>query len=214
MERYKVAIIIPAFNEEETIYDVATSLKKFGTVIVVNDASTDNTENRTKDARVVLINHKLNKGYDQALNTGFEKALDLDCNVIITFDADGQHNNKYIELYIQLIKSGFHVVAGQREEYARVSERIFSLVSKKKWGIIDPLCGMKAYHADIYKKLGFFDSYQSIGTELLLFSSLISAKIAQPLVSTNIRRGKPRFGNKIRANFLILRSLYIGIKRY
>ena len=57
MGEYKVAIVIPAFNEENTIVEVVQSVKQYGDVIVVNDASIDGTEERSKNAGAIVFNH-------------------------------------------------------------------------------------------------------------------------------------------------------------
>jgi glycosyltransferase involved in cell wall biosynthesis len=208
MDKRQVAIVIPAFNEESTIFNVVQSVKKYGIVIVVNDASTDSTQQVAKDSGAITVTHKKNKGYDGALNSGFAKAKELNCYMVVTFDADGQHNAKLLEKYIQLIDGGFQVVIGVRDKFQRVAEYIFSWVSRVKWGIIDPLCGMKAYHIDVYKNLGHFDSYNSIGTEMSIFASNSKISIAQVPIKINKRVDKPRFGNRISANIRILKAIW------
>ena len=214
MDKYKIAIVIPAFNEEATIFDVVQSVKEYGAVIVVNDASTDNTEQEAIRAGAVMVNHKKNKGYDGALNSGFIKAKELNCDAVITFDADGQHSLESIEEYIDLLEQGFAVVIGIRNRFQRVSESIFSWVAVRRWGIEDPLCGMKAYHIDVFDQLGFFDSYKSIGTELSIFAAHQNIKIAQHPIKIKDRQDKSRFGNMFSANINILRSLWLGCRKY
>ena len=77
MVRSKVAIIIPAFNEEETITKVVKEATKFGKVIVIDDGSLDKTGEKAKRSGAILQIHKANLGYDAALNTGFKKAVKL-----------------------------------------------------------------------------------------------------------------------------------------
>jgi len=214
MDKYKIAIVIPAFNEEATIFDVVQSVKEYGAVIVVNDASTDNTEQEAIRAGAVMVNHKKNKGYDGALNSGFIKAKELNCDAVITFDADGQHSLESIEEYIDLLEQGFAVVIGIRNRFQRVSESIFSWVAVRRWGIEDPLCGMKAYHIDVFDQLGFFDSYKSIGTELSIFAAHQNIKIAQQHVKIRGRQDGPRLGGRIFTNMVILRSLWLGSRKY
>ena len=60
MEKHQVAIVIPAFNEDSTIYNQVQSAKEYGIVIVVNDASTDQTEVKAQNAGAIIINHKIN----------------------------------------------------------------------------------------------------------------------------------------------------------
>jgi len=214
MDKHKVAIIIPALNEESTIAGVVKSVKKYGIVIVIDDFSSDNTLQEAISAGAVVINHKKNKGYDSALNSGFIKAKELDCKFVITFDADGQHSLESIEDYITLLKQGFVVIVGIRNKLQRVSEYIFSWVAFRRWGIKDPLCGMKAYHIDIFNQLGAFDSYRSIGTELAIFAANQNIKIAQQHIKTSDRKDNPRFGSRIFVNMIILRSLWIGFRKY
>ena len=212
MDKYKVAIIIPAFNEEATIFRVVQSVREYGEVIVINDASTDKTQEMAEKAGAITIRHKSNQGYDGALNSGFSKADELNCYMVITFDADGQHDVSLLEEYIQLIDSGFQVVIGSRDKFQRVTEYIFSWVARLKWGILDPLCGMKAYHIDVYKNLGHFDLYNSIGTELSIFAAKSSVSIAQLPITINKRADKPRFGNRISSNVRILKAIFHGLK--
>ena len=87
MDKYKVAIVIPAFNEEATIFDIVQSVKKYGIVVVVNDASTDKTKKLAEDAGAIVVSHNKNKGYDGALNSGFSKVKELNCDFFITFDS-------------------------------------------------------------------------------------------------------------------------------
>ena len=71
----RVAIVIPAFNEEEAISRVVNGISGYGTVIVVNDGSTDNTEQVALASGALVVSHDLNRGYDKALATGLLKAL-------------------------------------------------------------------------------------------------------------------------------------------
>lgn len=214
MDKRQIAIVVPAFNEETTISHVVQSVKKYGNVIVVNDASTDQTKKIAEDAGAILVNHRENKGYDGALNSGFVKAKELNCNVIITFDADGQHDQKYIKEYVDLIEQGFGVVIGVRNKFQRISEYMFSWIAIWRWGIKDPLCGMKAYHVDVFNQLGLFDSYGSIGTELAIYAAHKNIKIAQQSIKIKDRQNQPRFGGKVSANIAILRALWVGFRRY
>lgn len=109
----KVIIVMPTHNEEQTVGAVIDKAKKYGTIIVVNDASTDNTEKEAKKHGAVVITHKVNRGLGGALKTGFAEALKRKADVIITLDADGQHEPEEIPKFLEAIKS-YDFVLGAR----------------------------------------------------------------------------------------------------
>ena len=215
MDRSKVAIIIPAFNEEDTISNVVRASTKFGTAIVIDDGSTDNTAEKAKKIGAIVISHKINQGYDIALDTGFKKASKLKYNYIITLDADGQHEPKLLQKFIDVLDAGVFIVIGVRNKKARLAEYLFGLYTNYRYGIIDPLCGLKAYRFNNYNPKKYFGTYKSIGTELMLRSISTGKKYEQIYFKVKERQGKTRFGNSFLANLKILRSLfYCMLKKY
>ena len=208
MLKYKVAIVIPAFNEEATISDVVQSVKEYGIVIVVNDASSDKTKKMAESAGAIVINHKDNKGYDDALNSGFKKAEELDCNAIISFDADGQHSAELLSQYIDELKKGIDLVLGVRPNTQRFAEKIFKLYTQFKFKWNDPLCGMKGYTMELYRNRGWFDSLHSIGTELAMFGILNNYKVSQINIPISTRNDNPRFASTLKANIVIFKALF------
>jgi glycosyltransferase involved in cell wall biosynthesis len=209
--RPQLAIVIPAFNEEKTIGTIVESVLIYGTAIVVDDGSVDDTAKIAKAAGATVVQHRYNLGYDGALNSGFEKAISLGSEIIITFDADGQHPVSLINDYLTEIDNGADVVVGIRNRRARLSEIIFSWIAIKLWNIKDPQCGMKAYRSEVYKRLGHFDSYGSIGTELCIFAAKNNFQIAQVSFEVNNRVDEPRFGGFWAANWKIFRAIAFGI---
>ena len=89
----KIYIIIPAFNEENTIEKLIIKLKEyFKFIVVVNDGSTDRTKKILEHLDIILINHSINLGQGGAIKTGVDYILKYtEADAIITFDADGQH---------------------------------------------------------------------------------------------------------------------------
>ena len=208
MDKYKIAIVIPAFNEEATIYDVVQSVKEYGVVIVANDASADSTKKIAEDAGAVVVSHKENKGYDGALNSGFLKAEELNCNAIITFDSDGQHSAESIEKYINELRSGVDLVLGVRPKTARISEKLFMYYSRYRFNWSDPLCGMKGYSMKLYRKRGYFDSRNSIGTELAAYGLENNFSHAQIQIAIAQRQDQPRFSSIFMSNVKIMKALF------
>ena len=157
------------------------------------------------------MRHEVNMGYDGALNSGFSRAADLECGAVVTLDADGQHDPLLLERFIAALDQGAAVVVGVRDRFQRLAERVFAWVARARWKINDPLCGMKGYKMEVYRELGHFDSYGSIGTELAIFASLRGFAITQIPVRTRERVGQSRFGQRIRGNWRILRALLIAV---
>ena len=211
MDEYKVAIVVPAFNEESTIYNVVRKVKKYGVVIVVNDASTDRTKQAAEKAGAIVVSHVKNAGYDNALNSGFLEADRLECDSVITFDADGQHDNKFIELYIKELKKGVELILGVRPNPARISEKLYMFYTKYKYNWHDPLCGMKGYSMNLYRQRGYFDSRNSIGTELSIYGLENGFSYTQVYITIHDRKDKPRFHSIFVANVKILKSMLHSI---
>lgn len=111
-----IFIIIPAYNEEKTIGDVIVSLLEAGyqNIVVVNDGSTDKTAQAVESYPVYLINHIVNLGQGAALRTGTDFVLEKGADIIVHFDADGQHQAKDIEKLVAAINSGYDLGLGSR----------------------------------------------------------------------------------------------------
>lgn len=213
MGRFNLAIIIPAYNEAATIEQVVRKVCPFGRVIVVSDGSKDQTATLARQAGAIVVDLPQNRGYDGALDAGFETAATLDVDGMLTMDADGQHPEQLIPAFIEKLSTTADVVVGTRDRQQRLGETITCWVGKFL-GIGDPLCGMKGYRRAVYKALGHFDRQKSIGTELLLFAAKNGFKIEQINVLTRPRIGLSRFGGSYRANLAILKALCKAILRY
>ncbi len=207
MERRQTAIIIPAYNEEASIRRVVEGVKKFGQVIVADDASKDQTRNEAVSAGAIVLSNAQNCGYDGALNTGFAKAAELGVACAVTLDADGQHDPLLIPKYIDLL-ARHELVLGIRPQKARLAEEVMGLYFRLKYGIRDVLCGMKGYRMELYAANNGFDHVGSIGTELALASIVRGCTFTQVPVPISKRADKPRFGGTVKANARIFRALF------
>lgn len=189
------------------------SAAPYGLPIVVDDGSCDGTADEARAAGADVVVHQENRGYDEALNSGFARAAALDCDFVITLDADGQHDPAVLGEFVGGVTQGADVVVGIRDRRARWAETAFALVTAGMWGIRDPLCGFKAYRMEVWRELGRFDGYGSIGTELTLFAAKTGKRIRQIPIRTKERNGAPRFGRRLEANVRILRALWLGVWR-
>jgi glycosyltransferase involved in cell wall biosynthesis len=203
--------VIPALNESATIEKVVASAMKFGRPIVVDDGSSDRTGEIAARAGAEVVVHDVNRGYDRALNSGFARASGIGCEFVVTLDADGQHNPLLLEAFLAQFDLGVEAVFGVRDRFQRLGERVFAAVARRLWNITDPLCGMKGYRIEIYRELGHFDCYGSIGTELGVFAARTGRKIAQIPIKTLPRMDRPRFGRVLVGNWRIFRALFLTL---
>jgi len=124
MEKIKFSVIIPAYNEQDTVLTTINKLKEYlqlnfanhYEIIVVNDGSNDKTAeilNQMNDSEIKVINHPYNKGYGASIKTAVAASI---MNWILVFDADGQHKIEDIGRLIQS-SDGFDMVVGSRQGY-------------------------------------------------------------------------------------------------
>lgn len=157
----KTLVIIPAYNEEKAVKEVIGELKRegFKKIIVVDDGSHDKTYLKAKKHATYSIRHFINRGKGAAVKTGMEAAKKLKPDVIITFDADGQHNPKYLKLMIDKIDKGYEVVLGYRHYFKDGVPHIrilgnylgnfFTWLIHGVW-VRDSQCGLKVFSRRAY----------------------------------------------------------------
>jgi glycosyltransferase involved in cell wall biosynthesis len=161
----KVSVIIPAYNEEDTVATVVEVVKKVSFVdeiIVVNDGSSDNTESEAVKAGAQVINHETNKGKGQALYTGY---IEAECDIIAFIDAD-IHNltSNKVEAMIKPILDGKTDIT--KTKFARASGRVTELTAKPLLNFFfpeisfeQPLSGQFAARKDVLKRINFEKDY-------------------------------------------------------
>ncbi|WP_407391834.1 glycosyltransferase [Methanobrevibacter sp.] len=161
----KVSVIIPAYNEEDTVAQVVSVVKKVSFVdeiIVVNDGSSDNTEAEAIKAGARVINHEVNKGKGEALNTGYREA---ECDIIAFIDADIYNlTSSKVEAMIRPILEGKTDIT--KTKFSRASGRVTELTAKPLLNFFfpeisfeQPLSGQFAARKEILKKINFESDY-------------------------------------------------------
>jgi len=195
----KLAVIIPAYCESKNILEVLKSIPDFiWAIIVVNDASTDDTEQivlsyQTKDPRIHYISHDTNQGVGGATITGYKKALDLDADILVKMDGDGQMSAKHL-------KKLLHPLLNLEADYTK-GNRFFHIDDLKQmpklrllgnsflgflvrfcsgyWNLYDPTNGYTAVHANVLRKLKLDQIQRNyfFETDMLIELNIIHAKI-------------------------------------
>lgn len=116
----KLLVIIPAYNEAESIFKTVTDLLKIKInnvelfYIIINDGSKDNTQEICEQNSFNVINLPKNCGIGNAVQTGYRYAKDHNFDYAIQFDGDGQHDECYIEKMIKELEKGYDFVIGSR----------------------------------------------------------------------------------------------------
>ena len=182
---------IPAFNEEKNIASIIMKLKKVTDhIIVCNDGSTDMTEEISKKLDVVVINHSRNMGYGSAIRSIFLKAKELQADILVTFDADGQHRVEDIQSVTQpIIDNKADIVIGSRflenksdiPEYRKFGIKVITKItnSSLKEKLTDSQSGFRAYSKNVLKNVTPSESGMGVSTEILIKASNAGHKIAE-----------------------------------
>ena len=182
---------IPAYNEEKNIASIIMKLKKVTDhIIVCNDGSTDMTEEISKELDVIVINHSRNMGYGSAIRSIFLKAKELQADILVTFDADGQHRVEDIQSVTQpIIDNKADIVIGSRflenksdiPEYRKFGIKVITKItnSSLKEKLTDSQSGFRAYSKNVLKNVTPSESGMGVSTEILIKASNAGHKIAE-----------------------------------
>ncbi len=111
---FSITIVIPAYNEQESIAHVLAAVAAQlpeAELLVVNDASQDDTAKCALAAGARVVTHAINKGNGAAVKTGIREAHG---DVVLLMDADGQMDTAYIPLILDKMADGFDMVVGAR----------------------------------------------------------------------------------------------------
>ena len=188
----KIIIGIPAFNEEKNIASIITKLRSISdTIVVCNDGSSDLTSEIAERMGAVVINHEKNLGYGGAIRSIFLKAKELDGDVLVTFDADGQHRIEDIENVITpIIEEKADLVIGSRfldesekevPQYRKVGIKVITKITNAsiKEQITDSQSGFRAYSKKVVDELNPSELGMGISTEILIKASTKNFKITE-----------------------------------
>lgn len=212
-------ILIPSFNEKASLKKILKILDKKIDVLIVDDCSTDNTKIDPSITKNKIIINKKRLGYEKSLITGFNFIKkNLKKKYIITFDADGEHPvNSIKKMYEKIKLNNLDLLIAERDKKNRFSEILLSFIFNKKFGIKDPLSGLKIYKSYIlYKILKNIKNDQFLVDVIYEFIKK-KALIKNIKIKINrIKSRKSRVGNLFYSNykiFLIILRIPIYYKK-
>ena len=204
----KTVAVIPAFNEAETVNKVLAETRRYvDLAFVVDDGSEDGTSFLPEG----LLRHFRNRGKGVALRTGIRSALSAGAEIIVTLDADGQHDPAEIPRLLSAMNDA-DLVIGKRIRsnlMPRIrrwsnggSSLLLSVASGQRW--YDVHSGFRAYRADLFRKMEIHSRRYEVEIELLLKACRAGCRVVEVPVST-------RYGSE-RSNFAAARDTFRFLK--
>ena len=188
----KITIGIPAYNEGKNIASIINKLKKYyNSIIVCDDGSTDSTLDILKELGVIIVKHEKNLGYGAAINSIFKKSVEIESDVLVTFDADGQHRIEDIEKVVTPIKNGnSDLVIGSRflndsekeiPNYRKVGIKAITKLTNAsiKKQLSDSQSGFRSYSKKVLNELNPSEVGMGISTEILIKASNKNFRISE-----------------------------------
>ena len=187
----KITIGIPAYNEEKNIAKIIIKLKKItDSIIVCDDGSSDMTSEIAKNLGVIVISHKKNMGYGAAIRTIFEKSAEIGSDILVTFDADGQHRIEDVSRVLHpLENSEADIVIGSRflgkqsnvPNYRKLGIKVITQVTNSsiKTKLTDSQSGFRAYSKQVLSKISLSEIGMGISTEILIKASSGGLRITE-----------------------------------
>lgn len=205
-----IVIGIPAFNEEQTIARVVLEAQKFADkVVVCDDGSTDYTAKIAECLGADVVKHKKNGGYGASIKSLFLRAHELNADVFVTLDADGQHAPNEIPIIIKPIVEGTaDVVIGSRfihkngtaemPLYRQLGAKIITKMvnGSAKNGVTDSQSGFRAYSRQALDRLSFCEDGMGASVEILLKASKTDLRIVEVPSTCKYNTGKGNTSSK------------------
>lgn len=222
----KISVIIPMYNEEDnvlrTLDEVETALKTYKNyeIVVVDDGSSDNTYNltkevTTKDSHIKLLKHPVNMGMGRALRTGFEKS---NGDVVVTLDADLSYDPSFIpkivdeltEDSVGIVVGSQYMDGGKTEGVPRlrlfISKTANKIVGRAITGDLSTVTGiLRAYRREVLDSIRLDSTGTEINPEILSKASAVGFRIKEVPVTLKGRKlgkSKVKIGPTTRSHLL------------
>ncbi|MEK6952382.1 MAG: glycosyltransferase family 2 protein [Nanoarchaeota archaeon] len=220
LSKKKIIVMIPAYNEEQTISQVIRDIPReinnhFVEILVINDGSKDNTIKEAEKAGAdYIISNPTNYGLAYSFQKGMNKALELGAGIIVNTDADNQYNQKEIEkLTIPIIQGKADIVSGNRQvktlEHMAFSKKYGNILGTKVvqigagYKIEDASSGFRAYSREAALKL-FVISGHTYTHETLIQAKYKNLKVLEVPIE---------FKKRLNGDSKLIKSVYSHIKK-
>ena len=152
MIKPKISVVIPAYNEAMSIGEVIADCKGFcDEIVVIDDGSTDNTYDIAKNSGAKVVRNEKNLGITKTVQRGLDV---VDGDIIVTLDADGQHDPEDIpNLTRPIIDRKADLVLGVRGEIPNYSEQVINAFASIAVKCSDAGTGFRAIRRSVAERM-------------------------------------------------------------
>jgi len=218
---------LPAYNEEQKIFDVVTKTMEFVDIVIVcDDGSNDKTSKLAQKAGAYVIKHKKNLGKGAAFKSMFEKAKQMNADITVTMDSDAQFLPEEIpKLINSLIENKSDIVTGNRfknnnemPKYRKFGNKILDKVTNmaSELKCQDTQSGFRAYSKVALNQINFLSNGFAVDSEILVYASSKDLKITEvPVTVIYNTNGRTSTKDPISHSTSVLTNLFelIAIKK-
>ena len=220
-------VVVPALNEQVTIFNVVTQAKNLGfDVLVVDDGSGDKTAEIATQAGAVVLRLKINLGVGGAMRCGFRYAINEGYDAVIQCDADGQHPTTHLKDLVEIWKTtATHLVIGSRfrdtrqsmevKWHRRFAMRVLSLVASHACNtrITDSTSGFRLIAKPLLNEFAksFPSHYLGDTFEANVVAGRAGYKVKEIAVPITERQAGKSSSSSAKSVILILRSMLVVI---
>jgi len=215
-----IVACIPAYNEEKTIAKIVIGAQKYVNLVIVgDDGSDDMTAEIAESLGAIVVRHEDNLGKGAILRGLFEASLKAGASVIVTLDADGQHNPHDIPLVVRPILDGkADLSIGARfsdknhvPNYRRVGNKLLNAITNFRAAskVTDTQSGFRAYSRGAIEKIDVRDNGMSTDSQILTSAWKNNLRITESDISVSYE-GDTSTYNPLRH----FSSVMYGIARY
>ena len=197
-----VCVVIPVFNEDlSTLSAVIRSLIPLGyELVVIDDGSKINFERVLRDIPVAVLTHSLNLGQGASIQTGLDYARKIDCDFVVTFDGDGQHqaadigkllaplitNQADVALGSRFIEGSYHNASFGRQMIFKLARQVNQFLFKIPFS--DTHNGLRAFNRFALEKVSITENRMAHASEIL--SQIVKQKLRAVEVPVQVQYTK------------------------
>ncbi|MGB9980622.1 glycosyltransferase family 2 protein [Methanobacterium sp.] len=223
MGKWNIYVVMPAYNESKTIKKVIEDLKERNLkMVIIDDGSHDKTYKIAESSiynHGSIYRHVINRGLGAALETGIKAALAKSADIIVTFDADGQHDpNDIIPVCKPLMEKRADVVIGTRNfnkmpASKKFGNTVMNMITRIFYGIHvnDSQSGLRAFNRKAAKVLDINSRGYGVSSEIIGEIKKYNLKVEEVEIKTIYTDYSMSKGTNLMVGLKILAKLIIDI---